>query len=217
MRATHLMLLTILLTIGSIVAAAGASTQEAPPNTTTQPASDTAGVDRLREALQEAYNRGDTAELLQYLHPEVVIIFPDGEILQGPQSLVDYMQRMLEGPDAIVESYETSPKVERRFIHDDTVVSFGFMNDHYVLTDGTEFGLDSRFTVTAIRLPQGPEATGGWVIRSFHSSTDAFDNPVLGIAVRRTAWYAGAGGLLVGLLVGALAAWLLTRRTMKSV
>jgi hypothetical protein len=39
-----------------------------------------------------------------------------------------------------------------------------------------------------------------------------FDNPVLHIAVKQTAWWAGGIAGAVGLVVGFLAAWLLRRR-----
>jgi hypothetical protein len=81
-----------------------------------------------------------------------------------------------------------------------------------VLTDGTSFGLDSRFTATLLKSPDGPPESGGWVIRSFHYSTDAFDNPVLGIAAKRAGLYGGAGGLVIGLVVGLIIGLLIRRR-----
>jgi len=149
--------------------------------------------------------------MLKFLHPQVVITFPDGEVLEGRDALVGYYDRMLKGPDPVVQSYTSDPVVTQRYVHDDdTVVSYGRMNDHYVLTDGTKFGLDSRFTTTAIRLPEGPPETSGWMIRSFHSSTDAFDNPILGMVMRKTFWTAAIGALLIGLVVG-----IIISRTMR--
>ena len=47
---------------------------------------------------------------------------------------------------------------------------------------------------------------GKWKVASFHASTDLFDNPVLHIAVRRTAMWtggiAGVAGLAIGCAVG---------------
>ena len=175
-------------------------------------AASAAQVDALREHLKAAYGRGDVQGMLKYLHPDVTIIFPDGEVLRGRDALVAYYDKMLRAPDAIVESYTSEPAVKERYLHGDTVVSHGLMNDHYVLKDGTKFGLDSRFSVTVLREPDGPPETGGWMIRSFHSSTDAFDNPVLGIAAKKASLYAGGGGLVVGLLAGAGLSFLLRRR-----
>ena len=184
----------------------------------TQPA--TAGAEdpalrelaRLRDALKDAYNRGDVDRMLTYLHPNVLIIFPDGEVLHGREALRGYYDRMLKGPSPVVSKYTAEPVVDGRQIRGDVDLSWGRMNDQYVLTDGTEFGLDSRFTATLLKSPDGPSETGGWIIRSFHSSTDAFDNEVLGIAARRSLRYGALAGVLVGLLVGLIAAFLFRKQ-----
>lgn len=170
----------------------------------TQPTADptVADLQRLRDALKDAYNKGDVDRMLGFLHPDVLIIFPDGEVLTGREALRGYYNKMLKGPDPVVKKYTADPVVDGRQFRGDVDLSWGRMNDQYELTDGTEFGLDSRFTTTLMKLPDGPPESGGWVIRSFHSSTDAFDNPVLKIAAKRTAMYAGGGALGVGLLVG---------------
>lgn len=179
----------------------------------TQPAADPTLDDlmRLRDSLKDAYNQGDVDRMLTFLHPEVLIIFPDAEVLTGREALRAYYQKMLKGPDPVVRRYTADPVVDGRQIRGDVDLSWGRMNDHYVLSDGTEFGLDSRFTATLLKSPNGPAESGGWIIRSFHSSTDAFDNPVLKIAAKRVALYAGSGALVVGLLIGILAGWLMRR------
>jgi hypothetical protein len=90
------------------------------------------------------------------------------------------------------------------------------MNDQYVLTDGKSFGLNSRFTVTVFKTPDGPPETDGWMIRSFHSSTDAFDNPILTMAAQRVFLIAGGVGLLVGALLGLLLGYFIFRRRKES-
>ena len=211
-----LLLLAVVLAVFSGSDAFGQATQLAAAPAATGPADPgvAAGVDSLRDQLKAAYGRGDVAGMLKFLHPQVVITFPDGEVLEGRDALVGYYDRMLKGPDHVVQSYTSDPVVTHRYVHGDTVVSFGRMNDHYVLTDGTKFGLDSRFTVTALRLPDGPPESGGWMIRSFHSSTDAFDNPVLGIAMRKAATWAGIAGAVLGVIIGVVAT-LLVRRSRR--
>ena len=94
------------------------------------------------------------------------------------------------------------------------------MNDSYTLADGAAFTLDSVFTTTVAKTTDGPADTGGWVVRDFHSSTDAFDNPVLHLAVGRTFWYTAMGAAAAGLLLGALAGvgvgWLIGRRRARA-
>ncbi|HTL28966.1 MAG TPA: nuclear transport factor 2 family protein, partial [Tepidisphaeraceae bacterium] len=61
-----------------------------------------ASVNKLRDAVSSAYQRGDIDGLLKFLHPNVTIIFPDARILRGPQALKDYYEKMLKSPDHIV-------------------------------------------------------------------------------------------------------------------
>ena len=171
-----------------------------------------AGLDRLRTAIKDAYNRGDTEAMARYLHPDVVIVFPDGSVLKGRDALRDYYHRMLKAPGHRVNSFSADPVVESRTVHNDVGLSYGYMNDQYVLNDGKSFGLNSRFTVTVFKTPEGPPDTDGWMIRSFHSSTDAFDNPILAMVTRSVFWTAGVGGLVLGLLLGLLVGALFFRR-----
>ncbi len=162
-----------------------------------------ADLDHLRSAVEDAYNRGDIDRIAHYLDPDVVIIFPDGKVLKGPGAFRGYYATMMTAPGHLVAAYSAKPVFAARAVYGDSGFTYGYANDRYVLTDGTAFGLDSRFTVTTVKNPNGPHETGGWVIRSFHSSSNVFDNPVLAMAVRRTLWRGGAAGLVVGLLVGA--------------
>ena len=175
-----------------------------------------AAADALRDGIGRAYAAGDVAAMGRYLHPDVQIVFPDGRVLIGVDALKDYYDEMLTGPNAVVGSYQSDPKVTGRAVEGDAVVSHGDMNDRYVLADGTSFALNSVFTVTLVRAPDGPPETGGLVIRSFHSSTDAFDNPVLALAARRgastgAAWTAAVVGP-AALGIGVIAGWWVGRR-----
>ena len=49
----------------------------------------------------------------------------------------------------------------------------GKMNDDFKLTDGTDLPLNSTFTATIAR--SGDE----WVVTAFHTSVNAFENPVM--------------------------------------
>ncbi len=197
----------------ALVLALQPATKPTKPTTAASPPVDLqAAADALRGGIEAAYKKGDVAAMARYLHPDVVVIFPDGRVLEGVGALRDYYQKMLTGPGAVVKSYESDPKVTGRAIHGDAVVSHGLMNDRYVLSDGTALALHSVFTVTLVRTPDGPPETGGLVIRSFHSSTDAFYNPVLGLAARKAATWAAAVAGAAALLIGAAAGWLLGRR-----
>ncbi|MBI1766564.1 MAG: nuclear transport factor 2 family protein [Acidobacteria bacterium] len=198
--------------VGLLFALAAIPVTAAEPAPSTAGDTSTVGLDRLRSAVKEAYNRGDTAALTRYLHPDVVIIFPDGAVLKGRQALLDYYERMLKAPGHRVASFTADPIVESRTVHNDVGLSYGQMNDQYVLTDGKRFGLNSRFTITVFKTPDGPTDTDGWMIRSFHASTDAFDNPVLLLVSQHVLWTSGLIGLVIGAILGLLAGAAFFRR-----
>jgi hypothetical protein len=150
--------------------------------------------------------------MASYLHPDGVIIFPDGNILKGRDAFRDYYNRMLKGPDARVVSYSAEPVIESRTVHNDVGLSYGYMNDKYVLNDGQSFALNSRFTITVFKSPSGPTETDGWMVRSFHSSPDTFDNPILILVARTVFWRAGLGGAGIGLVLGLGFGFLMFRR-----
>jgi hypothetical protein len=106
-----------------------------------------------------------------------------------------------------VNSYKTEAEVDDlTHLYGDTGVATGKSRDQFVLTDGRDFEVNSRWTTTLVK------RDGRWKVASFHASTDMFDNPVLHIAIRRTAWWTGASAGVVGLLIGTIATWLLRRR-----
>jgi len=172
----------------------------------------TAGLDHLRAAIKDAYLKGDLAAMTRYLHPDVVIVFPDGSILKGRDAFRDYYNRMMTAPNHRVVSYSADPKVESRTVHNDVGLSYGYMNDSYVLNDGRSLTLNSRFTVTVFKSPDGPADTDGWRIRSFHSSADAFDNPVITLVAKAVFWRAGGSGLAIGAVLGLILGMLFARR-----
>lgn len=177
----------------------------------TQPSA--AGLDKLRAKMTQAYAGGDVKAVLPYLDPEVVVVFPDGAIVRGRDALVAYVAGKTSGPDAIVEKYANAPEVQHRDLRGDAALSYGLMHDRYTLKDGRgELALDSRFTITAARNADGPADTDGWVIRSFHQSADAFDNPVLKMAAKKSMTFGAIAGGVAGIVIGAIAGVILGRR-----
>ena len=145
----------------------------------------------LREGLIDSFGKQDIDGLLTYVAPDVVVTWQNGEVCHGPAEVKAYYERMMKGKEPIVAKITADPKVDGRQIYSDWAVSFGHMNDHFLLTDGSDLPLNSRFTATISR--QGDR----WLITAFHVSANLFDNPVLGYAAKKGATYgamAGAGG-----------------------
>lgn len=154
----------------------------------------------LRDALVRATNESNLDALLAHLHPNVVVTWQNAEVSRGHAGVREYLQRMLSGPEPVVRSFRTDPTVDELTIlyGGETVgVAFGSSVDRFELTNGTTFELNGRWSATLVR--EG----GRWLVASFHASTNLFDNPMLAMT-RRTAVWAGMGGLLIGLVLAAI-------------
>ena len=176
---------------------------------TSQPATATAadadalsGINALRTELVDAFNKSDIDRLISHLDPGVIVTWQNGEVSHGPDGVKAYYNKMMNGPNHIVQELSADPTVEERHIYGDWAVSCGNLHDEYKLTDGKSFKFDSRFTATIAK--RGAE----WKVVAFHASVNAFDNPILRIAAGKAATFAGiaAGlfGILIGMLVGRL-------------
>ena len=154
-------------------------------------------LDELRHGLVEAFNHRDIDAMLRFLDPDVKVIWQNGEINQGPEAVRQYYNRMMV--QGVVKSVAFDPVVEGRSCRGNMCVSVGTLRDTFTLNDGKVLPLNSRWSATVIK-PDG----GAWKIAAFHASANVFDNPVLDITVRKVGMYAGGGGLLLGLIVGAL-------------
>jgi hypothetical protein len=53
---------------------------------------------------------------------------------------------------------------------------------------------------------------GRWQIAGLHVSANLFNNPILDMAIKKTAWWAGGGALVVGLLLGIVIGRMLGRK-----
>lgn len=175
------------------MAAVPVSSQTQPP--TEDPAHNE--LRALRDGLLDAMNKGDVERELTYLHPDVVITWHDATVSRGRDGVREYLNRMLTGPDKVVESYGADIEVDELTIlyGGDTGVSYGSAVEHFKLTNGKTFNLPARWSATLVR--DGDR----WLIANLHASDDLFDNPLLAMA-RRAAYWAGGIALLVGLAAG---------------
>ena len=213
------MLTLVLLLAAGATPLAAQSTQPAsppatPPATTTaapiSTADPTEAITLLRQELIDSFNKGDVDRLLSHLDPDVVITWQNAEVCRGPGDVRAYYDKMMRGPDRRVEKATADPKVDGRHVYGDWAVSWGRMNDHFVLTDGADLAMDSRFTATIAR--RGDV----WKVSSFHVSVNAFDNPILGLAAKKAGAWAAVAGMVIGLLVGLIAGVLIRRRRSRA-
>jgi ketosteroid isomerase-like protein len=161
----------------------------------------------LRKELTEAINQNDLDGLLQHLDDDVVVTWQNAEVSRKPAGVRAYYERMMHGPNRIVESIHIDPTVdELTHLYGDTGIAFGSSHDHYKLTDGMDFEVESRWSATVVK------KKGKWLIASFHASANMFDNPILRIAVRKVIMWTALITAGISLLVGFLGGWLLKRK-----
>lgn len=81
----------------------------------------------------------------------------------------------------------------------------GSTKEHYELADGRSFDMDGRWTAVSMK------GADGWKVMAVHTGTNFLDNPVLA-AIEGSVMTFGAGGLALGLALGFLGGWFMTRR-----
>lgn len=170
-------------------------------------AADTGGVEqeiaKLREGLVNSFKQGDIDRLLTFLDTNAVVTWQNGEVCEGTAAVKSFYDRMMKGDHPVVQKISSDPKVLGHHVQGDWCVSWGDLNDHFLLTDGRDLPLNSRFTATIAR--RGDR----WLVSAFHVSVNAFDNPITRVAVKKTAVLVGLVGLIAGCLVGLIVVRLL--------
>lgn len=172
------------------------------------PAKEDPAHDELRavkRGAEEAFNKGDIDGLLNaYVHKDVIVTWQNAEANHGRDAVKAFYNRMMVGPNRVVETLQTRIDVDElsHLFDGKTATALGAMDQHYKLTDGTEFDLRSRWTGTLVK--DGDR----WKIAAFHVSANMFDNGVMHVAVRKTAYWvggsAGVAALIVGVVLGRL-------------
>jgi uncharacterized protein (TIGR02246 family) len=133
------------------------------------------GLRALQATMEKALNAGDIDTLLANVDDNVVFTTMNGDVARGKDGIRQYYERMMKGPDRVVESVTTD------FIPDDLsilhggnmAIAYGRTDDHYVLTDGNKFDIQARWTGTLLH------RDGKWIVGAFHYSANVFDNPIL--------------------------------------
>jgi ketosteroid isomerase-like protein len=156
---------------------------------------------QLRDRLYAAYENGDMDLLLQDVAPNVVITWQNADRNEGHEEFLKFYDEMMNGDDRVVKDLSSTVEVDDLSVlyGDDAAVARGTLADHFVLTDGSEFTLNSKWTATVVKLGDR------WKVASFHVSANIFDNPILAYTqgwLVKVGLVAGLIGLVVGLIIG---------------
>jgi len=184
---------------------APAAADVAPAEAVDQAVDDEAVHDRLRalrDRAVQAVNDAALDDLLELLDEDVVFTTMNAEVCRGKDEVRAFYDRMMVGPDRVVESLtvvELTVDTLSILHGNDTAIAYGSTHERYRLVNGLELDVHPRWSATLVR--EGDR----WLLASFHSSVNLFDNPLLRITRRSRVWFAvvaAAAGLLVGLLIG---------------
>lgn len=152
----------------------------------------------LRDGITEAMNRKDVNGILTFLHPNVVFTTMNGDVAHGHQGIRDYYNKMMTGPDRVVENVTVkfiADDLTSLYLNDSMGVCYGSTQDVYTLKGGQRMDINARWTATMIK------EDGKWLVTAIHYSTNMFNNPVL-TALQKTMMMVGMGCAVVGLLLG---------------
>jgi len=157
----------------------------------------------LRDGLLAAMNKGDIDAQLPFLHTNVVVTWHNAEVSRGHDGVRKYLDRMLKGPNKVVDKFGAEVTVDELSIlyGGDTAIAFGSAQEHFTLTGGRQFDFTGRWSAALVK------ESGKWIIANLHTSDNIFDNPLLNAAKKMLAWIGIAGGI-AGLVIG----WLVGRR-----
>lgn len=157
-------------------------------------------LELLRNSLMKAYE-GNIEELMNYLHPEIIVTWQDATVSRGHSEIREYYKDKMQGPDSVVLKVSGNPVVEDRVVFGDKIISFGKMNDTFILRGEEDQPLDfnSRFSSYVIR------HEGTLKLAGMHMSVNAFNNPVTTYAigaVKKIAIIAALIALVSGFFLG---------------
>jgi hypothetical protein len=162
---------------------------------------------QLRDGLLAAMNKGDLEATLTFLNTNCVITWHNAEVSRGHQRVRDYYNRVMTGPNRIVESFHCDVKVDEltSLYGTNTGVCFGSSDEQFKLANGRSLNVKGRWTATLIK------ENGRWLVASLHVSTNLFDNVMLDFA-KKSLGVTGVICFVIGVLIG----WAISRRRKRA-
>jgi uncharacterized protein (TIGR02246 family) len=174
---------------------------------TTDPrADDRQALLKVFHEIEAGINDQNVERMVAQMTPDATVVWLNGEVSRGHDEIRAYYQRMVQGPDRILDKYTTVAAVaaHARF-YGDIALADGAMRDAFFPVTRKPFELDSKWTSTSAKI------NGQWKVVSLHLSANVFNNNLLDEA-KSAAKYLAAGGVLGGLLLAGLICWWRRRR-----
>lgn len=158
---------------------------------------------QLRDGLLAAMNNGNIEASLKLLHTNCVITWHNAEVSRGHEGVRAYHNRVMTGPNKIVESFHCDVNVDELTIlyGGDTGICFGSSDEDFKLANGKNLHVHGRWSATLVK------ESGRWLVASLHASTNLFDNVLLDYARK-----AAVGACAVCFVTSGIIGWLVGRR-----
>lgn len=154
-------------------------------------------IGQLRETAVEALNTRDFSRVEPFLHPEFTITTVDNRIFKSVQDFEEYWDQQLSGPIDRIEM-TVEPDGSTIFLSDQTGVNYGLADSTFYFSNGVEREMLMRWSSVV------QKEDDEWLLQSLHFSANLLDNPVLRATQQlglMISLCAGAGGLIIGVLV----------------
>ena len=162
---------------------------------------------KVFQEIEAGINDQNVERMVAQMTPEATVTWLNGEISRGHDEIRAYYQRMVKGPERILNKYTTVAKLGQhaRFFGD-VAVADGTMQDAFSPVARKPFELSSNWTSTSAKI------NGQWKVVSLHLSANVFNNGLLDEA-KSAAKLAGVGGALSGLVLAGFVCWWRRRAT----
>ena len=154
----------------------------------------------------KAVNAQDLKALRACFAKGFVFTTSDQTTITSEEQLDSYYAKMFSGPTALLSSISVAPEatILTSFVGPDVGYCYGTSEDTYKLKAGGEATIPSRWTATLVK------ENGEWKVLTAHAGINVLENPLMDKAVSM-GYKIGAGGLLLGLIVGILGTLLLMK------
>lgn len=173
-------------------------------------AADREALIKVFHEIEAGINDQNVERMVAQMTPDATVTWLNGEVSRGHEQIRAYYQRMVKGPDRILDKYTTAAKIaaHARFFGD-VAVADGSMRDSFFPVSRAPFELDSRWTSTSVK------QDGQWKVVALHLSANVFTNDLIEEA-KAAAWKTGIGGAIGGVIAGILLALLIGRLRKRS-
>lgn len=164
-------------------------------------ATDRQALIKVFQEIEAGINDQDIERMVAQMTPDATVTWLNGEVSRGHDEIRAYYQRMVKGPERILNKYTTAAKLgaHARFFGE-IAVADGTMRDSFFPVARKPFQLSSNWTSTSANI------NGAWKVVSLHLSANVFNNDLLDEA-KSAAKLAAAGGALGGLVLAGLFCW----------